>query len=52
MVKIIIKNFVEKILNEELIEAIEESETLLNEIEKGKRTVDNSIKQLVNSLDN
>lgn len=52
MVKIIIKNFVKKILNEELIEAIEESETLLNEIEKGKRTGFNSIEQLVNSLDN
>lgn len=51
MVKIIIKNFVEKILNEELIEAIEESETLLNEIEKGKRTRFNSIEQLINSLD-
>lgn len=51
MVKIIIKNFVKKILNEELIEAIEESETLLNEIEKGKRTGDNSIEQLINSLD-
>ncbi len=49
MVKNIIKNFVEKILNEELIEAIEESETLLNEIEKGKRTGFNSIEQLVNS---
>ncbi len=51
MVKIIIKNFVEKILNEELIEAIEESETLLNEIEKWQRTGLNSIEQLVNSLD-
>lgn len=51
MVKIIIKNFVEKILNEELIEAIEESNIILNEIEKGQRTGFNSIEQLVNSLD-
>ena len=41
----------EKILNEELIEAIEESETLLDEIEKGKRTGFSSIEQLINSLD-
>ena len=51
MVKIIIKNFVEKILNEELIEALEESNKILNEIEKWQRTGPNSIEQLVNSLD-
>lgn len=51
MVKIIIKNFVEKILNEELIEALEESNKILNEIEKWQRTGLNSIEQLVNSLD-
>lgn len=52
MVKIIIKNFAEKILNAELIEALEESNIILNEIEKGKRTGFNSIEQLINSLDN
>lgn len=34
MVEIIIKNFVEKILNEELIEALEESNIILNEERK------------------
>lgn len=52
MVKIIIKNFVKRILNEELIEAIEESNIILNEIKKGKRTGFSSIEKLVNSLDN
>lgn len=51
MVEIIIKNFVEKILNEELIEALEESNIILNEIKKGKRTGFSSIEKLVNSLD-
>lgn len=52
MVEIIMEDFVEKTLSEELIEALEESNIILNEIKKGKRAGFSSIEKLVNSLDN